>query len=84
VVTASQFGDKGHGLVDLRKGGRGRGEFIAAESHYRGHGDNHCRPELAISDGTEHGIPLELATFNHGRKAVKSVMAWPNIGERRR
>ena len=64
--------------------GRVRSPAPLSSVRPRHHGDNYCQPELAISDGIEHGIPPELATFNHGRKTVKSVMAWPNRGERRR
>jgi hypothetical protein len=80
----SQLRNEELGLVDLRQTKWEQGGFIGSVSIATVTVITITGPCWRSTTTPSVVLLLELATFNHDRKAVKSVMAWTNRGERRR
>jgi hypothetical protein len=72
------------GLVDLRQTKWEQGGFIGSVSIATVTVITITGPCWRSTTTPSVVLLLKLATFNRDRKAVKSVMAWTNRGERRR
>jgi hypothetical protein len=80
----SQLRNEELGLVDLRQTKWEQGGFIGSVNIATVTVITITRPCWRSTTTPSVVLLLELATFNRDLKAVKSVMAWTNRGERRR